>query len=122
MSKKILLVDDEETITDLMTKRLQNIGYEVESAANGPDGLNMARSIEPDLIVLDLMLPGIDGYKVCQMLKFDEYFREIPIILLSARDQESDKLMGFKTGANAYLSKTSVSWWEELQEKIKELI
>jgi DNA-binding response OmpR family regulator len=123
MSKTILLIDDEESILELLKHRISNAGYKVETASDGHEALTLARELNPDLIVLDIMLPGIDGYKICQMLKFDEAYQHIPIILLSARGQDSDKEIGLRTGADRYLVKdSSQDLWENLQTAINELI
>ena len=120
MSKRILVVDDEKDITDTLRFRLEANGYEVVTAYDGQDGLNKAKTVSPDLIVLDLMLPKIDGYKVCRMLKFDETYKHIPIILFTARVQESDRQTGVKVGADAYITKPFEA--SILLAKIKELL
>ena len=123
MARKILVVDDEESIVDLLSLRLTKAGYEVETAENGMDGLNKARTAAHDLIILDIMLPGINGYKVCQMLKFDENFRHIPIILLTAKNQDEDRDMGMKTGADLYLVKSiGEEFWQSLLENVQQLL
>lgn len=103
--KRLLLVDDERDLVDLIKMRLEASGYEVLVAYDGQEALEKARSEKPDLIILDIMLPKIDGYKVCRMLKFDESYRAIPIIMFSARAQESDKKTGERVGADAYIVK-----------------
>jgi DNA-binding response OmpR family regulator len=105
MAKRILVVDDEIDLVGMLTMRLEANDYEVFSAYDGQDGLDKARALKPDLIILDLMLPKIDGYKVCRMLKFDEKYKQIPIILFTARAQESDIKLGKEVGADAYLTK-----------------
>jgi DNA-binding response OmpR family regulator len=80
-------------------------GFQVLAAYNGEEGLNQARSENPDLILLDLMLPKLDGYKVCRLLKFDERYKHIPIFMLTAKTQEKDKILGKETGADEYLTK-----------------
>lgn len=102
---KILIVDDELQLVEMLEMRLKPAGYEVISANDGEAGLNMARSEKPDLIILDLMLPKINGYQVCRMLKFDEKYKSIPIILFTARAQESDRKTGEEVGADAYIMK-----------------
>jgi DNA-binding response OmpR family regulator len=92
----------------------------VITASDGQEGLDKARLEKPDLIILDLMLPKIDGYKVCRMLKFDEKFKQIPIILFTARAQESDIKLGKEVGADAYVTKPFEP--AILLTKIKELI
>lgn len=103
--KKILLVDDELDLVEMLSLRLEGSGYEVVKAFDGADALDKAHKEKPDLIVLDLMLPKIDGYKVCRMLKFDEKYKQIPIILFSARAQEADIVLGKEVGADAYIVK-----------------
>ena len=102
---KILIVDDEADLAETLKFRLETAGYEVNTAPDGQEGLKKARSELPDLIILDLMLPKLDGYRVCRMLKFDEKYKGIPIILFSARVQESDIKMGEEQGADAYITK-----------------
>jgi DNA-binding response OmpR family regulator len=120
MSKKILLVDDEKDLVETLTFRLEANGYGVIKAYDGQEGLDKARSEKPDLIILDLMLPKMDGYKVCRMLKFDDKYKSIPIILFTARAQESDKKLGQEVGADAYITKPFEP--QILLSKIKELL
>jgi CheY-like chemotaxis protein len=101
---KILVVDDEADILIVVERRLR-IGYDVVTAMTGYDGLDKARSENPDAIVLDLMLPGIDGHQICAMLKRDLRFREVPIIILSARAQMTDVETSMQCGADAHLAK-----------------
>lgn len=103
--KRILVVDDEKDLLEMVTLRLKAQGYEVITACDGEQGLDKARREKPDLIILDLMLPKIDGYKVCRMLKFDEKYKKIPIIMFTARAQDKDEKLGFEVGADAYLNK-----------------
>ncbi len=105
MQKKILVVDDETDLVEMLSVRLEANDYQVLKAFDGEDGLNKARENKPDLIVLDLMLPKIDGYKVCRMLKFDEKYKHIPIIMFTARAQEADMELGKEVGADAYIIK-----------------
>ena len=119
-NKKILVVDDERDLVETLTFRLEASNYEVLSAYDGQEGLEKARAEKPDLIILDLMLPKIDGYKVCRMLKFDEKYKNIPIILFTARAQETDKQMGEDVGADAYITKPFEP--QVLLEKVKELL
>ena len=118
--KKILIVDDEEDIAFSMARRLTAAGYEVICAEDGVEGLKRAQTEGPDLIVLDLMLPKMDGYKVCRLLKFDERYKRIPILMLSARGQQEDIALGRETGAEAYLTKPCEAG--ELLAKIQELL
>jgi two-component system alkaline phosphatase synthesis response regulator PhoP len=103
--KKILVVDDEVDLVETIRFPLEAEGFNVLVAYNGEDALNMARTENPDLILLDIMLPKLDGYKVCRLLKFDERYKNIPIIMLTARAQEKDRIIGMETGADEYITK-----------------
>ncbi|OIO37228.1 MAG: hypothetical protein AUJ75_04600 [Candidatus Omnitrophica bacterium CG1_02_49_10] len=103
--KKVLLVDDEEELVRAVSIRLRAAGYEVVTAGDGEEGLMKARSASPDLIILDLMMPKRDGYSVCRILKFDNNFKNIPILMLTARGQDKDKQMGTDLGADGYITK-----------------
>lgn len=103
--KKILVVDDELDMLMVIKLRLEASGYETITATDGLEGLNVARKVKPDLIVLDVMLPKMNGYKVSRFLKFDEEYKHIPIIMLTALAGEEDRSTGIETGANAYISK-----------------
>ncbi len=107
MSEKpcILLVDDEEAIIKTVRARLEASGYRVLTAMDGTEGLEKARGEHPDLMILDLMLPNLDGYHVCKLLKGDTRYRKIPIIMLTARAGEKDEKLGYESGADAYLRK-----------------
>lgn len=118
--KRILIVDDEEDILNVLRFRLEANNYEVLSASNGQEGLNKARSMKPDLIILDLMLPKLDGYKICRILKFDESYKAIPIIIFTASAQKKDEELGMEMGADAYIAKPFES--KILLEKMKELL
>jgi DNA-binding response OmpR family regulator len=115
--KKILVVDDEVDLVKTIQFSLELGGYKVLVSYNGEDALNQARKENPDLILLDIMLPKLDGYKVCRLLKFDEQYKHIPILMMTAKTQEKDKLMGKETGANEYITKPFDM--EELMEKVK---
>lgn len=119
-NKKILIIDDETVLQMGVAIRLKASGFEVLTASDGLAGLEMARKEEPDLILLDLMLPKMDGFKVCRMLKFDARYKNIPIIMLTARAQDVDKSMGGEAGVNAYITKPFDH--RELLDKIKELL
>jgi len=118
--KRILIVDDEEDILNVLKFRLEANNYEVLSASDGQEGLNKARSEKPDLVILDLMLPKLDGYKVCRMLKFDEAYKNMPVIIFTARAQKQDEELGMQMGADAYIAKPFEP--EALLGKIKELL
>ena len=103
--KKILIVDDEKEMVEVETLRLQAHGYDVVVAYEGESGLKLARSEKPDLVILDIMLPKMDGYEVCRRFKQDADCRHIPIILVSAVDQKLDTQLGTKVGADDYFTK-----------------
>lgn len=106
MSKeKILIVDDEEHIQELIKFNLENNGFNVVCADNGIDALKIARSELPQLVLLDLMLPGIDGYDVCKEIRKDNSISNMPIIMLTAKGEELDKILGLELGADDYLTK-----------------
>jgi DNA-binding response OmpR family regulator len=102
MSKKILVVDDEPKIVEICHDYLKASGFDVLSAGDGMKGLALARREKPDLIILDLMLPGMDGLDVCRTLRRES---EVPIIMLTARVEETDKLVGIELGADDYITK-----------------
>lgn len=117
---RILLVDDEPSLIKIIHKLLTVEGYEVLIAKDGEEALQMARSEKPDLLLLDIKLPKLDGYQVCRQLKEDPQYRQIPIIMLSALAQEQDRERGFQAGTDAYMPKPFGI--QELLDKIKEFI
>src|SRR5438270_7458960 len=102
---KILVVDDEIYIVHILDFSLGMEGYEVITALDGEQGLEKARSEHPDLIVLDIMMPRLDGYETCKMLKAGPETRHIPVILLSAKGRNVDQKVGFEVGADDYITK-----------------
>ncbi len=102
MPKKILLVDDDPVLIDTLRYRLSQEGFEIITAGDGVRGLDLARREHPDLLVLDLMLPELDGFDVCRILRRDF---NVPILMLTARENEMDKVMGLELGADDYLTK-----------------
>jgi len=102
---KILIVDDEEDILELLSVNLKRDGYEVLRAVNGEDAVSLASAEKPDLVILDLMLPSVDGLTVCRMLKGSTLTRHIPVIMLTARGQETDIIKGLEQGADDYITK-----------------
>ena len=102
---RILIVDDEADLLAVLRFGLEAEGFEVLSASDGEEGLRCAREHHPHLMVLDLMLPKLDGYKVCRALKFDERYKAIPIFILSARSAEQDKQLALSMGADAFVTK-----------------
>ncbi len=104
-SKKILIVEDERDILHLVKHYLEKEGYRVSTAATGAEGLTLAKSDHPDLLVLDLMLPGMDGLEVCKRLRADQPTASLPIIMLTAKAEESDTVIGLELGADDYVTK-----------------
>ena len=102
---KILVVDDEIYIVHILDFSLGMEGYEVLTALDGEQALEKARAEHPDLIVLDIMMPKLDGYETCKLLKADENTRSIPVILLSAKGRNVDQKIGFEVGADDYITK-----------------
>ena len=105
MTHRILVVDDEPDITALVAYHLAKAGFRVSTAANGPDALKAAREERPDIVILDLMLPGVSGYDVLAELRKREETREVGVILLTARREETDRIRGLSLGADDYLTK-----------------
>jgi len=105
VSHRILVVDDEPDITALVAYHLAKAGYRVSTAANGPDALKAAREERPDIVILDVMLPGISGYDVLDELRRREETKEVGVILLTARREEPDRIRGLTLGADDYLTK-----------------
>lgn len=103
--ERILVVDDEEDLLKLVEYNLRNNGYQVECASSGEAALDRVRSAPPDLVVLDLMLPGIDGLDVCRIIKSDERTSQVPVIMLTARGEEADVVAGLELGAEDYVTK-----------------
>ncbi len=112
--KKILIVDDEQDIVESLKFVLETADFTCYCAYNGEDGLRLAKEIIPDLIILDVMMPKINGYKISRLLKYDAKYKNIPILMVTARSQEEDKLIGEETGADEYITKPF-----ELDEVVK---
>jgi two-component system cell cycle response regulator DivK len=117
---KILLVEDNEMNRDMLSRRLQRRGYEIVTAENGEQGLSLARLEAPDLILMDITLPELDGWEVARLLKADEHTRQIPIIALTARVLVSDRAKAFEVGCNDYDTKPVD--FARLTEKIENLL
>jgi CheY-like chemotaxis protein len=105
MPARILAVDDSPTVLEMITQILESGGYSVLTAVDGAEALDTARAERPDLILLDVMLPKLDGYRVCRLLKFDQNYRDIPIIMLTAKAEDQAMATGIRTGADQYLTK-----------------
>ncbi|MBN1521525.1 MAG: response regulator [Candidatus Aureabacteria bacterium] len=102
---KILIIDDSPTIIDLLRTVLTSGGHEVLTANDGVTGLNLAKEKRPDLIILDIMLPKMNGYEVCNLIKFDEKYKDIKILMLTAKAGAESKNIGYETGADEYMTK-----------------
>ncbi|MGC4376127.1 response regulator transcription factor [Fictibacillus sp. Mic-4] len=103
MSQKIMVVEDEQSIATLLKFNLEQAGFEVITASDGKEGLSLAEMEKPDLIILDLMLPEMDGMEVCKQLRQKHIF--VPILMLTAKDDELDKILGLELGADDYMTK-----------------
>lgn len=103
LAKKILVVDDEVSIVTLLSFNLKKAGFDVQTATNGADALKLAQEGQPDLVVLDLMLPEMDGMDVCKQLRQERNY--VPILMLTAKDDEFDKILGLELGADDYMTK-----------------
>ena len=117
---RILLVDDEQHINKMLGRRLEVSGFDVVIAMDGQEGLTKAQTEHPDIIILDLMMPKLNGYEVCTKLKQDARYQEIPILILSAKTREKDEKMAMGCGADAYLRKPFQA--KELLENIQTLL
>ena len=103
--RKILIVEDETDVADLLTLNLRKAGYKVSTAADGVTGLQKARDDKPDFIILDLMLPKMSGLEVCRILKSDAATAQMPILMLTAKAEEIDRIVGLEFGADDYVTK-----------------
>ncbi|MFP4472602.1 MAG: response regulator transcription factor [Candidatus Omnitrophota bacterium] len=120
MTHKILIVDDETDIVEVVKKRLASAGYTVFTAHDGKDGLRKIEREQPDLVILDVMMPELNGSTLCGILKYDERFKDIPIIMLSVMARGLDKEIGDKVRADAYLTKPFEN--KELLEIVSRLL
>jgi DNA-binding response OmpR family regulator len=117
MPSKILVVEDELTLQETLEYNLTHQGYEVRVAGDGPEALETARGFEPDIVLLDVMLPGIDGFEICRILRQET---NVPILMLTARDSEIDRVIGLEIGADDYLTKPFSM--RELQARLKAML
>lgn len=102
MAEKILVVDDEVSLQETLAYNLKKQGYEVQTTGDGTEALDLAREMEPDLIILDVMLPGLDGFEICRILRRE---MSTPVLMLTARDDEIDRVVGLEVGADDYMAK-----------------
>ena len=101
----ILVVDDDVVVRLMVRESLEEAGFSVEEAEDGEQALSAVKRLRPELVLLDVMMPGMDGYEVCRELKADEKTKDIPVIFLSAKDADSDVVKGFELGAVDYITK-----------------
>ncbi len=117
---KVLVVDDEVNITQILEFSIGSEGYEVLTASNGEEAVDKARREQPDLIILDIMMPKIDGYETCRILKANPLTKNIPVVLLTAKGRDIDKRLGYEVGATDYIIKPFSP--NKLIERIHELL
>lgn len=120
MAKKILIVDDEPDILQLLEMRLRANGFEVVTGSSGEQALQKVKQEGPDLIVMDVLMPPPNGYQTCRQLKDDPKYKNIPVILLTAKTTESDQFWGMESGADKYITKPYNA--EDLLAAIKKLL
>jgi DNA-binding response OmpR family regulator len=120
VKKKILIVDDEKQIARMLKIRMEASGYEADVANDGLEGLAKVQQIQPDLIILDVMMPKMDGFEVCRKLKDDPVFKSIPVLMLSVKAEEKATDLGVIAGADDYMPKPFEP--EILMEKIRKLL
>ncbi len=116
----ILVIDDDDLVSQTLQRALKMYGYHVMVANSGIEGLQLARRRRPDLFILDIIMPGADGYQVCRQIRGDPLLKELPVLFLTARGKDEDKIEGFRAGADDYLSKPFNM--EELQLRIQAIL
>jgi two-component system response regulator MprA len=117
---RVLVVDDEQSIVDFIRLGMRYEGFQVEHASDGYAGLDLAQRLQPDIVILDIMLPGIDGLEVCRRLRASEATANIPILMLTAKDEVQDRVIGLESGADDYLAKPFK--FEELLARVRALL
>lgn len=120
MDKKILVIEDDPATTRLVDYSLRHHGYQVITSSNGLEGIRKAQSESPDLIILDVMLPGIDGFEICNRLRADPATAKIKILMFSAKTQETDRQTGIRVGADDYLTKPAAP--AEIVARVEKLL
>ncbi|NQT25976.1 response regulator [candidate division KSB1 bacterium] len=105
--KRILIIEDNTAFRKMLHIRLSANGYDTVVAKDGLEGLAAVRTSNPDLVITDIMLPGLDGHKICRMIKFDKKFKHIPVIVLTSRDLDEDEELAKRCGADAFIVKTT---------------
>lgn len=120
MNEKILIIDDEENIAELIKFNLELNGYQTECAYDGKTGISRIKTWKPDLVLLDIMLPEVDGITILQILRSEDEFKETPVIMMTAKSQDSDKFIGFESGADDYVTKPFIV--KELVYRVKAVL
>lgn len=120
MTKRILVVDDDQALMEITVDHLELAGYQVLKAFDGRAGFEMVQQQKPDLVLLDVRMPFMDGFQVCRLIKFDDELKSIPVIMLTARGSTQDHATGKLVGAEDYVIKPYAR--EELIQKIKQLL
>jgi DNA-binding response OmpR family regulator len=106
-TRRILIIEDNVAFQKMLKMRIDSKGYKSFIAKDGLEGLNAVRQFNPDLVITDIMLPGLDGHKICRMIKFDKNFKHIPVIVLTSRDLDEDEELAKRCGADAFIVKTT---------------
>ena len=120
MNEKILIIDDEENIAELIKFNLELNGYQTDCAHDGKTGISRIKTCKPDLVLLDIMLPEVDGITILQILRSEDEFKETPVIMMTAKSQDSDKFIGFESGADDYVTKPFIV--KELVYRVKAVL
>lgn len=120
MNEKILIIDDEENIAELIKFNLELNGYQTDCAHDGKTGISRIKTWKPDLVLLDIMLPEVDGITILQILRSEDEFKETPVIMMTAKSQDSDKFIGFESGADDYVTKPFIV--KELVYRVKTVL
>jgi two-component system, OmpR family, response regulator RpaA len=116
----VLVIDDDELVSRTVQRALKMYGYQVMVAGSGIEGLQLARRHVPDLFILDIVMPGTDGYQVCRQIRGDPLLKQLPVLFLTAKSKDEDKIEGFRAGADDYLPKPFNM--EELQLRVKAIL
>ena len=116
----VLIIDDDELVSRTLQRALRMYGYHTMAALSGSEGLKLAHRHRPDLFILDIVMPGADGYQVCRQIRGDPLLKDLPVLFLTAKGKDEDKLEGFRAGADDYLSKPFNI--EELQLRVKAIL
>jgi DNA-binding response OmpR family regulator len=119
-TKRILIIEDNAAFRKMLKLRLESAGFQVLAAEDGLEGFNVVKDSRPDLVFLDIMLPGMDGHKVCRLIKFDKNLQHIPVIIFTSRDLDDDADMAKQCGADAFVVKTTRP--EIILEVVKKLL